>query len=85
MAIHTNLDHVHTGVNRKISDKIGLKKTTILQPKTVTLSKLVAFVPKDNAGDVLHAMYKLVSGRLATIKTAVFRLKAPEHLCQTKS
>ena len=34
-AIHTNLDHVSTGVNKKICDLIGLEKTKILQPKKI--------------------------------------------------
>jgi dinuclear metal center YbgI/SA1388 family protein len=74
-AIHTNLDHVHTGVNRKISEKIGLKKTSILQPKTDTLSKLVAFVPKDNAGDVLHAMYKAGAGQIGNYRNCSFQVE----------
>ena len=32
-AIHTNLDHVQTGVNARICDKIGLVNTRILKPK----------------------------------------------------
>ena len=40
-AIHTNLDNVHTGVNKKIGEKIGLKNLHILQPKKETLMKLV--------------------------------------------
>src|SRR5690349_24318662 len=41
-AIHTNLDNVHTGVNRKIGEKIGLKNLKVLAPKHDTLTKLVA-------------------------------------------
>jgi len=33
-AIHTNLDNVHTGVNAKICEKLGLKNTRILAPKS---------------------------------------------------
>src|SRR4051812_30244815 len=32
-AIHTNLDNVHKGVNKKICDKLGLKNTRILSSK----------------------------------------------------
>lgn len=32
-AIHTNLDNVNTGVNKRIADKIGLENTRILAPK----------------------------------------------------
>ncbi|MAT53495.1 MAG: Nif3-like dinuclear metal center hexameric protein [Saprospirales bacterium] len=35
-AIHTNLDNVyHRGVNAKIAERLGLKNTSILAPKTV--------------------------------------------------
>ena len=32
-AIHTNLDHVATGVNKRICDRLGLTNTKIPQPK----------------------------------------------------
>ena len=57
-AIHTNLDNVHTGVNRKNIRKLGLENCRILSPKKETLSKLVSFVPKENLDDVLSALYK---------------------------
>src|SRR6478609_1025675 len=31
--MHTNLDNVHTGVNKKICEKLGLTNTRILSPK----------------------------------------------------
>mgnify|MGYP001801740113 CR=1 FL=1 len=37
-AIHTNLDNVHLGVNKKISDRIGLLNTSVLSPKSNQLS-----------------------------------------------
>src|SRR5579872_6075618 len=55
-AIHTNLDNIHTGVNKKIAERIGLKKLKILQPKKDTLMKLVTFIPKENATDVINAL-----------------------------
>jgi len=39
-AIHTNLDNVHNGVNRKICERIGLKNLKILSPKKGILSAL---------------------------------------------
>ena len=35
-AIHTNLDNIQTGVNKKICDKLGLINTQILSPKNDT-------------------------------------------------
>ncbi|MEZ4771574.1 MAG: Nif3-like dinuclear metal center hexameric protein [Bacteroidia bacterium] len=34
-ACHTNLDHVHSGVNQKICDRLDLRDTRFLQKKTV--------------------------------------------------
>src|ERR1700743_2369960 len=39
-AIHTNLDNIHTGVNAKICETLGLKNTRILAPKANLLKKL---------------------------------------------
>jgi dinuclear metal center YbgI/SA1388 family protein len=44
-AAHTNIDSVCQGVNRKISDKLGLINTRILVPRKEELRKLVFFVP----------------------------------------
>lgn len=63
-AIHTNLDHVHTGVNRKIAEKLGLQNLSILSPKTETLSKLVTFIPPENVERVLKAMYEAGAGKI---------------------
>jgi hypothetical protein len=36
------------GVNRKIAEKIGLKKLSILSPVKGSLKKLVTFVPDEH-------------------------------------
>lgn len=63
-AIHTNLDNVHVGVNSKIAEKLGLIKTTILDPKTNLLQKLVVYAPKDNAEKVRQAMFNAGAGHI---------------------
>lgn len=64
-AIHTNLDHVHTGVNRKIGEKLGLQNLKVLDPKGAgILSKLVTFVPHKDANEVLQAMYDAGAGQI---------------------
>jgi dinuclear metal center YbgI/SA1388 family protein len=63
-AIHTNLDHVAHGVNKKIADKIGLINTTILQPKKALLSKLVTFVPLEAKQKVLEALFESGAGEI---------------------
>ncbi|MEO9871676.1 Nif3-like dinuclear metal center hexameric protein [Ekhidna sp.] len=73
-AIHTNLDNVHTGVNRKIGEKIGLTNLSILSPKKNTLSKLTVFVPKDNKEDVLAAMYTAGAGMIGNYDHCSFQI-----------
>ncbi len=73
-AIHTNLDNVHTGVNKKIAEKIGLKNTRVLVPKKETLAKLVTFAPKENAGDVLNALHKAGAGNIGNYKNCSFKV-----------
>jgi dinuclear metal center YbgI/SA1388 family protein len=73
-AIHTNLDAVHTGVNRKIAEKIGLQNLCILQPKTTTLSKLVTFIPKANADNVLKSLYAAGAGQIGNYKNCSFQV-----------
>jgi len=73
-AIHTNLDHVHTGVNKKICERIGLTNLKILQSKKDTLMKLVAFIPKENAGDVMNALHKAGAGNIGNYKNCSFQV-----------
>ncbi len=58
-AIHTNLDNVSTGVNRKICDVLGLENCKILEPKTGLLKQLITYVPDktlDNGKNVPDAV-----------------------------
>jgi len=73
-AIHTNLDHVHTGVNRKIAERIGLKNLKILQPKKDTLMKLVTFIPKENASEVINALHHAGAGNIGDYKNCSFQV-----------
>ncbi len=73
-AIHTNLDHVHTGVNRKIADKIGLEKPRILAPKNSLLMKLVAFVPQENTEEVLQSLYQAGAGSIGEYSNCSFQV-----------
>ncbi len=73
-AIHTNLDHVHTGVNKRIADRIGLKNLKILQPKKDTLMKLVTFIPKENAEEVITVLHKAGAGNIGNYKNCSFQV-----------
>ncbi len=73
-AIHTNLDNVHTGVNKKIGDKIGLKKLQILDKKKGKLEKLVTFIPIENTDAVLASIYKAGGGKIGNYTECSFRV-----------
>lgn len=74
-AIHTNLDNVLHGVNKKISDKIGLINTKILVPKTNTLCKLISFVPLVHKDEVLQALFNAGAGNIGNYSEASFSQK----------
>ncbi|MDH4090965.1 MAG: Nif3-like dinuclear metal center hexameric protein [Cyclobacteriaceae bacterium] len=74
-AIHTNLDNISTGVNRKICERIGLQGLKILSPKKDTLSKLVTFIPKENAETVLSALYDAGAGQIGNYRNCSFRVE----------
>ncbi len=74
-AIHTNLDNVHTGVNKKICEQIGLVNLKVLSPKTDTLSKLVTFIPKEDSERVLAAVYAAGAGQIGKYKDCSFSLE----------
>lgn len=72
-AIHTNLDNVHTGVNKKIAEKIGLKNLSVLVPKTNTLSKLVSFIPTESVDKVMTSLHEAGAGQIGNYKNCSFR------------
>ncbi len=61
-AIHTNLDHVLEGVNKRICDKLGIKQPRILKPKESALKKLVTFCPHVDSEKVRKAMFDAGAG-----------------------
>ena len=71
-AIHTNLDHVDTGVNKKICDKLGLQNTSILMPKKQVLQKLVTFVPPKNRDSLLEELYAAGAGNIGNYSDCSF-------------
>jgi dinuclear metal center YbgI/SA1388 family protein len=72
-AIHTNLDNVHTGVNRMLGQRLGLKNLRILAPRRDTLLKLVTFIPPDHAEKVMEALHKAGAGQIGEYKNCSFR------------
>ncbi|MGB1217757.1 MAG: Nif3-like dinuclear metal center hexameric protein, partial [Saprospiraceae bacterium] len=60
-AIHTNLDNVHTGVNAKIAEKIGLVNTRILSPKKNVI-KLECMLPVDYSEIIKNQIFEAGGG-----------------------
>ena len=73
-AVHTNLDNVLEGVNKKIADRIGLVKLRILDPKKDTLMKLVTFIPTLDAEPVIQALNEAGAGNIGHYKNCSFRV-----------
>lgn len=74
-ALHTNLDNIYAGVNRKIGEKIGLTQLKILAPKKNVLSKLTTFVPEQDTEKVLSALYSAGAGNIGNYRNCSFRVK----------
>ncbi len=74
-ACHTNADNVRMGVNKKISDKLQLQNTKVLQPKKGLLKKLVTFCPKDRAQKVREALFKAGCGVIGNYDNCSYNLE----------
>lgn len=71
-AIHTNLDNVHAGVNKKICDKLGILNTKILSPKKNLLKKLVTFCPVEHAAKIREAIFNAGAGNIGNYSECSF-------------
>jgi dinuclear metal center YbgI/SA1388 family protein len=71
-AIHTNLDNVYEGVNKRIADKLGLLRIHILAPKPNLLKKLVTFVPVEFAEKVKQAIFEAGAGHIGNYSECSF-------------
>jgi dinuclear metal center YbgI/SA1388 family protein len=74
-AIHTNLDNVSAGVNRKIGEKLGLRDLRILSPKSGLLSKLITFCPLENAENIRNAVFKAGAGNISNYSECSFNVQ----------
>lgn len=74
-ALHTNLDNVSTGVNRKIADLIGLEQTRILSPVAGKLMRLEIVCPDTATEAVREAAFAAGAGNLGRYEKAWFGLQ----------
>lgn len=73
-AIHTNLDNVAMGVNKRFANQLGLIDQQILAPKSTTLTKMVTFIPKASVEKVLDAIHQAGAGQLGHYKNCSFQV-----------
>jgi dinuclear metal center YbgI/SA1388 family protein len=71
-AIHTNLDNIHLGVNRKLAEMLALSDLKILSPKSSGLMKLVTFSPRENTAEILQALHHAGAGSIGNYKDCAF-------------
>jgi dinuclear metal center YbgI/SA1388 family protein len=72
---HTNIDAVRQGVNARICEKIGLKNTQVLVPRTEELRKLVFFVPVSHADKVRKKVFEAGAGHIGNYDQCSFNLQ----------
>lgn len=73
VSIHTNLDHISSGVNAKIGDLLGIQNRSILKPMQGHLLKIQVFVPKSNTEEVSKAMFSAGAGGIGNYDSCSFR------------
>ena len=74
-AIHTNLDNVANGVNKKLADTLGLENCKVLRPAEAKLQKLVFFVPTAQLEQVRNAIFKAGAGHIGNYSDCSFSLE----------
>ena len=73
-AFHTNLDNVITGVNKKISNLIGLKNISILSKKRGYTNKLEVYIPQISKNTLMDKLYEINSGTIGNYKECSFSI-----------
>ena len=73
-AMHTNLDNIHTGINRILGEKLGLKNLKILSPKRNLLKKLVTYIPVKNLDTVREAVFEAGAGVIGNYDQCSFNV-----------
>lgn len=72
VAVHTNLDNVHTGVNRRIADFLGLVNGRVLRPAQGKLLKITWFTPKEHHIEVLRKVNEAGAGQIGNYSDCSF-------------
>lgn len=72
--IHTNLDNISEGVNKKICNILGISNPEILAPKPNTLKKLITFAPVNETQKILSELFTVGAGNIGPYKECSFYL-----------
>lgn len=71
-SVHTALDNHKNGVNKILSDALGLTDTKILIPKKDFIQKLVTYAPVENADAVRKALFSAGAGQIGNYEDCSF-------------
>jgi dinuclear metal center YbgI/SA1388 family protein len=74
-AIHTNLDHIMQGVNKKICEKLDIRNVSILKVKEGVLKKLVTFCPIADSDNVRKALFEAGAGMIGNYSECSFNVE----------
>ena len=74
-AIHTNLDNIKEGVNKKISDLLELKNTKFLLPKYGFNKKLEVYIPEKDKDHFLEKVFEAGAGQIGNYRECSFQGK----------
>ncbi len=72
IAIHTNLDNVHHGVNAELCKRLNIQNPQILQPKSKLLCKLYTYVPASHHEEVSAALFAAGAGNIGNYSECSF-------------
>ncbi|MFO8054456.1 MAG: Nif3-like dinuclear metal center hexameric protein [Bacteroidales bacterium] len=72
---HTNIDNAWRGVNRELSDRLGLLRYRVLRPGQGILKKLVVFVPDAYADKVRQAVFSAGAGEIGDYAGCSYNLQ----------
>lgn len=74
-ALHTNLDAVQTGVNRRIGDLLGMTNMAILRPAKNQLLQLSTYIPLNTVDLVRNAMFEAGAGTIGQYSNCSFSVE----------
>lgn len=72
LAVHTNLDHIQSGVNNKLGTVLGLKNMRVLRPLKNRLQKITVFVPFPEKERLMEAMHMAGAGHIGNYSHCSF-------------